>query len=254
MNRLDLTRGLEQAWNAFLAFAPKVVLAVVILVVGYVVARLLWRLLAGFLKAVGFDRLMERGGIQRALAKTNYQSSELLAKLVYYVLMLVVFQFAFAVFGTNTVSALLSEVIAFLPRLFVGLLIVVAASAIATAVRDLLQAALASLSYGRMLATLVAAFLVATGIFAALSHLGVAPAIVNGLYYAGLAMIAGSTIVAVGGGGIAPMRARWEKFLDRVEHEAAHPGEPGSSVLPDLTAPRAELWPKETAGNGPKKT
>src|SRR5512146_1468204 len=99
MNRQDLTQGLEQAWNAFLTFAPKVVLAIVILVVGYFVARLLWRLLASFLKAVGFDRLMERGGIQRALAKTKYQASELLAKLVYYVLLLMVLQWAFAVLG-----------------------------------------------------------------------------------------------------------------------------------------------------------
>ena len=58
------------------------------------------------------------------------------------------------------------------------------------------------------------------GIFAALDQLKIAPAIVQGLFYAALAIIVGSAIIAIGGGGIVPMRAVWEKFLDKVEQEA----------------------------------
>ena len=42
----------------------------------------------------------------------------------------------------------------------------------------------------------------------------------NGLFYACLAIIAGSAIIAIGGGGIAPMRMRWEKALGHLEREA----------------------------------
>src|SRR5690606_16105742 len=48
----------------------------------------------------------------------------------------------------------------------------------------------------------------------------IAPTIVNGLFYALLAIVVGVTVVAVGGGGIAPMRQRWEKALERVDDEA----------------------------------
>jgi hypothetical protein len=79
---------------------------------------------------------------------------------------------------------------------------------------------MSGLSYGRFVATLASAFIVAVGIFAALSELNIAPAIVNGLFYALLAIIAGSAIVAIGGGGIVPMRSQWEKALGRIERDA----------------------------------
>ena len=58
------------------------------------------------------------------------------------------------------------------------------------------------------------------GAFTALSQLGIAPAIINGVFYALLAIVAGSAIIAIGGGGIVPMRAQWEKALDRITTEA----------------------------------
>jgi hypothetical protein len=75
------------------------------------------------------------------------------------------------------------------------------------------------LSYGRMLATLASVSIIAIGIFAALSELQIATPIVNGLFYALLAIIAGSAIVAIGGSGIGPMRRVWERALSRVEEE-----------------------------------
>lgn len=55
--------------------------------------------------------------------------------------------------------------------------------------------------------------------FAALNQLEIAPAIVNGLFYALLAIVAGSAIIAIGGGGIAPMKSRWERTLNRYDEE-----------------------------------
>jgi hypothetical protein len=54
----------------------------------------------------------------------------------------------------------------------------------------------------------------------ALAQLQIAPAIVTGLFYAVLAAFVGVTVVAVGGGGIAPMRERWERALNTVDAEA----------------------------------
>jgi hypothetical protein len=48
----------------------------------------------------------------------------------------------------------------------------------------------------------------------------VAPEIVNGLFYAVLALVVGVGIVAIGGGGIAPMRERWQRALTRLDAEA----------------------------------
>jgi MFS family permease len=244
MERVDFSRGVEQAWTNFITFVPNLLLAIVILVVGYLVAKLLCKGFNGILNRVGFDRLVERGGIKRMLSRTRYDASDLLSKLLFYTVMLFVLQFAFGVFGPNPISALLTAIIAFLPNLFVAVLIVVIASAIAAAVKDVLQATLAGLSYGRVLANLAAFAIVATGIFAALNQINIAPAIVNGLFYAMLAIIAGSAIIAIGGGGIMPMRAQWEKVLNRVEKEAPKLRE-RAEAAPEVARQRAGAWEQE---------
>jgi hypothetical protein len=210
----------EQAWTNFITFLPKLAIAVAILVVGYFIAKLFTQLLDGVLHRTGFDRLVERGGVKRALSRTQYHASNLLGKIVFYTILLFVLELAFGIFGPNPISDLLTKVISFLPNLFVALIIVVVASGIASAVKDIMQATMAGLSYGRLLANLAAIGIIALGIFAALNQINIAPAIVNGLFYALLAAAAGSAIVAIGGGGIAPMRAEWEKWLGRIEQEA----------------------------------
>ncbi|HWQ91177.1 MAG TPA: hypothetical protein VN673_05865 [Clostridia bacterium] len=252
MNRLDWTGGLEQAWAGFVTFLPKLVAAVIVLVIGYYVARLLCRLLDAGLERVGFDRLVERGGIKKVLSKTKYDASDLVTKLVFYSIMLFLFQLAFSFFGPNPVSALLTSVIAFLPNIFVAVLIIIVASAVASAVKDILQALMAGLSYGRFLATLAATAIVITGVFAALNQINIAPAIVNGLFYAMLAVVVGSAIVAVGGGGILPMRAQWEKMMTRIERESPFVTQRGKNIA-EVTEQRSETWKEEAAQSAQPK-
>jgi ABC-type nickel/cobalt efflux system permease component RcnA len=84
----------------------------------------------------------------------------------------------------------------------------------------MVQAALGGLRYGRFLGTAASVAIMFVGIFAALNQLNIAPAIVNGLFYATLVVVAGSATIAIGGGGIMPMRKVWDRFLNRVEQEA----------------------------------
>ena len=123
--KVNLSAGVEQAWTNFMTFLPKFLMFLAILLVGYFLAKLIARGFNALLERVGFDRLVERGGIQRTLARTRYDASDLLSKIVFYALMLFVLQFAFGVFGQNPVSNLLNGVIAYLPNIFVAAIIVV---------------------------------------------------------------------------------------------------------------------------------
>ena len=58
------------------------------------------------------------------------------------------------------------------------------------------------------------------GAFAALDQLQIAPRIVTGLWYAILAIVVGSAVVAVGGGGIKTMQRYWERTATRAEERA----------------------------------
>lgn len=211
---------LTEVLGDVVAFVPKLLAFLAILLIGWFVAKALAKATNAVLERVGFDNAVERGGVKQALARSRYDASDILAKIVLYAIMLFVLQLAFGVFGPNPISDLIQGVIAFLPKLFVAVIIVVIASAVAAGVREVISASLGGLSYGNALATTAGVLILGVGIFAALNQIEIAPAIVNGLFYALLAIVAGSAIVAIGGSGIVPLRAYWEQALDRASEES----------------------------------
>ena len=217
---MNFQDGIESAWSNVAAFVPKLLGALVILIIGLIVAKVVASLANKVLERVGFDRAVERGGIKRALERSKYDPSDILAKIVYWALALLTLQMAFGVFGPNPISDLLRGVIAYLPKVFVAILIIVIAGAIAKAVTDLLTNLLSSVSYGRQLATGAGVAVMVLGVFAALDQLEIAQNIVNGLWYAILAVIVGSAVVAFGGGGIPVARRYLERAADKAEQRA----------------------------------
>jgi hypothetical protein len=217
---MELPAVLQDGLAAVIAFVPLALLFLLILVVGLIVAKLISKAIDKLLEKVGFDRLVERGGVKKALASSKLDASDIVAKIVYYTLVLFVLQFAFGVFGRNPVSDLLQGIIGFLPKIIVAIIIVVIASAIAAGAKGLIQNTLGGLSYGKVLGNVVAVFILFLGITAALNQIEVATTVTTPILIAVLAIIAGVIIVGAGGGLIKPMQARWESMLTKAEEEA----------------------------------
>ena len=212
--------ALTSALTSIATFVPKLVLFLVILVIGVIIAKALSKAVNKILERVGFDRAIERGGIGKALEKSKYDPSDILAKLVYYAVMLFTLQVAFSAFGPNPISALLTSIIAFLPQVFVAIIIIVIAAAIAAGAKTLIVGSLGGLSYGKTLANIAAVFILGLGIIAALNQVGIATTVTTPVLVAVLATIAGILVVGVGGGLIKPMQTRWESYLSTAEAEA----------------------------------
>jgi hypothetical protein len=198
--------------------AVKVLIFLLIMAVGWFVAKAVYGGVRKLLMKVGFDRAVDRGGLRRVLG--SWSASDIAAKIVQYGLLLVTLQLAFGVFGPNPVSALIHGVVAWLPRLFIAVVIVVVATAIAGAVKDVISRTLHGLSYGRFLATAAQVAIVGVGIIAALNQAGIGVLVTMPILIATLASVAGIIIVGVGGGLIKPMQDRWERMLTRAEDEA----------------------------------
>ena len=216
---IEYSRGIEDAWADVASFVPKLLGFLVILIVGYIIVKLISKAAAAVLERVGFDKAVERGGVKRALEGSKFDASDIVGKVIFYALLLIVLQMAFGVFGTNPVSDLLEGVIAYLPKVIAAILIIVVGAAIAAGAKELIEASLGQLDYGRTLAFAASTAILVVAVFAALNQLQIAPEIVTGLFYAVLAVVAGSLIIAVGGGGIAPMRQRWENVLAKYDEE-----------------------------------
>ncbi|WP_083751585.1 mechanosensitive ion channel family protein [Saccharothrix sp. ALI-22-I] len=207
------------ALRSVVTFLPKLVGFLVVLLIGWIVARVLRAAVNKVLERVHFDRAVQRGGISDALARSKFDASGLVAQLVYYAVLLIALQIAFGLFGTNPVSTLLTEIVAWLPRAIVAIVIIVVAAAIARAVRDIATRALGGLSYGPMLGKVASWFIIALGVIAALNQIGVATAVTTPILITILATVGGIAVVGVGGGLIRPMQQRWEGWLTRAENE-----------------------------------
>ena len=212
--------ALRDGLSTIAEFVPKLALFLVILVIGIIIAKLIAKALNALLERTGFDRAVERGGIKKALSSSKMDASDIVAKLIYYTLLLFVLQLAFGVFGANPISRLIEDVIRFLPSLVVAIIILVVAASIAAAVKGLLENMIGGLSYGRTLANIASAFILFLGVIAALNQVGVATTVTTPVLIAILATVAGVIIVGVGGGLIRPMQQRWEGYLTTAEREA----------------------------------
>ncbi len=216
---VDFGQGISNAWSAVATFVPKLLAFLLIMLIGWLIAKALAKLVDKVLERVGFDRVVERGGIKQMMSRSKYDASDIIAKLVYYAILLIALQLAFGVFGANPVSAMLTGIVAFLPKAIVAIVIVVVAGAVARAVKDMITNMLGGLSYGSLVGTLASVFIWGLGIIAALNQIGVATAVTTPVLITVLATVGGIAIIGVGGGLVRPMQQRWERWLNRAESE-----------------------------------
>lgn len=199
--------GFDKALEEAAQILPKIGYFLLILVVGFILAKLVEKIITKVLQKVGFDRLVERGGVKQAMSKSKMDAAAVLAKIVYYFILLGVLSLAFSVFGAdNPISQFIDRIVAFLPHLFVAIVALIIAAAIAAAVKEILSNLLGGLSFGNALANIASLFIIGLGIFFALGELGVATVIVGPLFIAILALIVVPPIIAFGVGGIEPAR------------------------------------------------
>jgi len=220
MFAVDFEGGLTAAWERVATFVPKLLGFLAIIIIGYFVAKFLAKFVDGLLERVGFDRWVERGALKETLQKSKFDASDIMSTIAFWAIFLLVLQLAFGVFGPNPVSDLIKGLISYLPKVFAAVLILVITAALGKVVTDLLSATLGGVSGGEWIARGAGIAILVVGVFAALNQLEIAPAIVNGLFYAILAVIVGSSIVAVGGGGIQTMRRYWERASSGLEEKA----------------------------------
>lgn len=233
---MDWTQGLTDAWSAIVSFVPKLLVFLVILIVGWIVAKAIARFVGMILNRVGFTKLLDRAGAGKLLAGSGVEPISLLTKIIYYLILLIVLQLALSAFGpTNPVSQIVDDIVGWLPHLVVAIVIVVVAGAIANAVKDLLLSTMGGVSYGPLVAKIASIGILFLGIVAALNQVGIAVSVTTSVLTAVLATIAGILIVGVGGGLIGPMRTKWESWLAGIGGPSGQGGTSRSDATPPAT-------------------
>ncbi len=173
----ELSQATHEVVQEFARLLPRLLVMLIIVCAGWLVAYLVKVMLRSALRLLKFDRLSEDAGAAQLLNKAALPSStELLSRLVFWVVLL-----GFILLGINALGVIvLEEDIArfflFLPRLFVAVLILFfgmfAASFFSRAV--LLAAVNANLRSARMLSYSARVIIVVLAVSMAFEELGVA--------------------------------------------------------------------------------
>jgi len=187
-----------QALNTFMSFLPSLLVAFIVLVVGWFIAGFLGRLIARGLNAIGLERAVERSGIGRFIEQSGsrWTMSEIIAALIQWSIFLIFIQAAASLIGMAQITAIINSVILFIPKLIVALAIIVIGSLIARLVAGVVRGSLAEMEVGSagLFAKLAQYAIVGFAIVAALNQIGVAQTVVNTL----LIGLIGSLSLALG--------------------------------------------------------
>lgn len=236
-------------------FVLQLIVFLVILLIGWLIAKSVAKALEYLFKKIGFQRLLDRAGISRLLAPTGIDPLTLVVKLVYYFILLIALLLALGAFGpSNPVSGIVEEIIGWLPRVFVAIVIVIVVAAIANFVADIMRPALSRFRFGPVLTRIVTITIIAMGVIAALNQIGVAVTVTMPILIAVLAAVVGIAVVGIGGGLIGPMRSRWEKWLGTMESElnsAPSTATRTSTAAPMSTSTRATAEPPTPPSTAP---
>src|ERR671929_822610 len=163
---------LQDALSTFLSYIPQLIGAIVILIIGCVIAKVLQAVVGRVLQGIGFDRWMERGGIKQFLdrAETNQTPASILGALVFWFVFIIAITMAADALGIPQVSAVLSQLIAYIPNVIAAVLILILAALLANFLAGIVRGTTGS----DLLSNIARYAIIVYAVFAALTQLGIA--------------------------------------------------------------------------------
>lgn len=194
MNQLSerLQAGAEQLWHVI----PAILVASLIMIAGYFVARQIEKWVDATLKRLDFNRMAEAGGFRDAVDRTGARLDPVHAvgKLLFWLVMLIVILLASAALGLESINEMFSIMISFIPTLISAIVIVILGMVVGEFLRGVILASAGTVEGVPTLAKVAKASVVVIAIFMALQQLGVGEEIVT----AAFTLILGAVALAVG--------------------------------------------------------
>ncbi len=205
VSKQALVDSFTQAWTQVILLAPKMVAMVVVLVVGYVLARWVGSVITVVSEKIGLQTAAEKSGLAKSMHDVGIRRAlpSIVGGLVFWLLMCVFVMAAFNILGLDSVSAAMGEVVNYIPRLLVATVVVVIGLLAATFLRGVVatSADRVGLTYAEYLAGGCYWVLSLLTFIAAFNQLGIQFALLEKLILLGSAGLSAGFALAFGLGG-----------------------------------------------------
>lgn len=163
--------------DQFIGFVPRLLGGLVILLIGILVARITALILRRVLERIGFDKIGERlneVSIVKQL-KTEIKLSHIVARVLYYFILLVFITAATETLGVDAITEMVSSLVNFIPKLIAAAIMLQVGVLLADALRAGVISVCESfkITSGRLLGTIVFTFFLIITVISALAQAGI---------------------------------------------------------------------------------
>ena len=218
-----ITSSLQSLWAGFIDFLPGFLGAIIIFMIGWVIAAVLGKLSAQIVRVLKIDSILEKMGFKKNLerANLNLNSSKFIGELVRWFFIIVFLMASTDILGLFQVTDFLSKVLLYIPQLIVAVLILLAAVLIADFLQKLVKASVeaAGLGSANILAAITKWAILIFAILAALLQLGIVPALIQTMFTGFIAALVISFGLAFGLGGRDLAASILDKFKRNIKGE-----------------------------------
>lgn len=201
----SLRLAFRDALSDFFGFIPNLIGAIILLLVGWFLGKLVGGLVSKGLQAVGFNKIADKAEIDTFLknAGVKTDASSVVGAIARWFVYLVFFLAAFNALGLPQVSAVIDDVLTFLPKVVVAIVILLIGALAGNLFAGVVRGSLKSAGLGNadLFGTVARFAVIAFAAIAALDMLEIAPTIVNTLWQGLIFGVVGILVLAFGLGG-----------------------------------------------------
>src|SRR5215216_4331125 len=250
--------SVQQGLDNVFSFLPKLVGFLLILFIGWIIARVVKGILTKALQKVGLDRALHTGTAGQYVNKVapDTSPSRLIGTIAFWFLFLGALAFAVSQLGIAALDNFVASIGAYLPNVIAAILIFVIAGAIAAAVGGLVARTMGDTPTGKVVGSVVPVLVMAIATFMILNQLQIAPEIVTITYAALIGGVFLAMALAFGLGGrdvagrmLADAYDKGQQERGRVRRDMELGKERGRQ-----DAERAKAGAEQRAGNGQTET
>ncbi len=195
--------SLQQALDRFFGFLPNLLGFLVILLIGYIIARVVKAILTKLLTKVGLDRALHTGQTGHYVEKVSpgASPSRLVGSIAFWFVFLGAVSLAVSALKIPALTTFVSAIYGYLPNVIAAVIIFVIAGAIAAAVAALIANTMGDTPTGKLVASIAPLLIMAIATFMILNQLQIAPEIVTITYGVLLGSLGLGMALAFGLGG-----------------------------------------------------
>ncbi len=169
--------SLQSLWYGFVATVPKILLAIIVFIIGWIIATTLGKLVTAGIDMLKLDKLFANAGANQALARAGWKLhiGGVFGWLVKWLIALAFFMASINILGLEQVSVFLSDLLSYIPQIIVAVLILVAGTILADFSRKIISgsAAIANVRSARLIGSIAYYAIWILAVVTALDKLGI---------------------------------------------------------------------------------